>query len=71
MTLDPGPTGREQNDNTDLPACQILLTTKILVRGDEGVEPFRFSAGEQLPVLEVAPPFLVGYLDGVTRQMIT
>jgi len=68
---DSRPARRHQHDHAEPTARQVLLITKVLVSGDEGVETFDLGAGEEVSVLEVAPASFVGSLDGVARQVIS
>lgn len=61
------PARRHQHGHAEPTARQVLLVTKVLVSGDERVETFGLSAGEEFPVLEVAPASFVGSLYGVAR----
>lgn len=71
MLPDSRPTRRHQHDHAELTSRQVLLVTKVLVRGDKRVETLRLDTGEEVPVLEVAPASFVGNLDGVARQVIS
>jgi hypothetical protein len=68
---DSRPARRHQHEHAEPTARKVLLVTKVLVRGDEAVETFCLGAGEEVPVLEVAPASFVSSLDGVARQMIS
>ena len=54
---------RPEHEDAEATARQILLEAQILIRGDEGREPRRFTRIQQWSVIEIAPPPLLRRLD--------
>ena len=71
MSAKVGPLLLEQDDDSDLPHCKILLVAQVFVSRYKNVKASGFGGIEQIAVLISAPTFARGRADRMAYEKLS